>query len=93
MIRCPECGTEDINHLTALNWTDDHFACNDCGHSWGGIGGFTVDALLKMYPQGFSIGPGGALGKIVYATSHFTGVALNHPVAPSNGGYLVVEME
>lgn len=52
----------------------------------------TIDELLKKYPDGFAVGPGGMINKILMATSHFVAVARAHPVAPTNGGYLVVEM-
>lgn len=52
----------------------------------------TIGELLKKYPDGFAVGPGGMVNKTLMATSHFVAVARQYPVAPSNGGYLVVEM-
>lgn len=51
----------------------------------------TVKELLEKYPDGFSVGPGGDVNKTLMASSHFVAVAQRHPVAPPNGGYLVVE--
>jgi len=51
----------------------------------------TIGELLQKYSAGFSVGPGGAINKTLLATSHFVNVAREYPVAPSNGGYLVVE--
>ena len=58
----------------------------------------TVAELMKMFPEGCSIGPGtpeepGVVSKILYATSHFVGVARNYPVLDGNKGYLVVDMD
>ena len=53
----------------------------------------TVGELLEKYPDGFSVGYNGAISRIVFASSHFAAVAGEHPIPPSNGGYLVVEME
>lgn len=53
---------------------------------------YTVAELLKEFPEGFTISPGVTLCKIVSATSRFAALAMRHPVAPLNGGYLVVEM-
>ena len=52
----------------------------------------TLEELLEKYPGGFAVGPGGDISKIIFATSHFAGVARNYPIAPSRGGYFVVEM-
>ncbi len=52
----------------------------------------TIGELLKLYPGGFSVGPGGNINKTVLASSHFSAIATNYPVPPLNGGYLVVEM-
>lgn len=52
----------------------------------------TIGELLKKYPGGFSVGPAGMINKTLLATSHFVAVARQYPVAPMNGGYLVVEM-
>ena len=52
----------------------------------------TVRQLLEALPEGFSVGPNGDVSKTLMATSHFSGVAMSHPIAPQNGGYLVVEM-
>ena len=35
--------------------------------------------------------PGGTLNRVLAASSYFVAIAANHPVAPTNGGYLVVE--
>lgn len=51
----------------------------------------TVGELLERYPEGFSVSPGGTLNRVLAASSHFAAIAANHPVAPTNGGYLVVE--
>lgn len=53
--------------------------------------GKTIGELLAKYPDGFSVGPGGVVNKTMMATSHFVAIARAYPVAPSNGGYLVVE--
>ena len=52
----------------------------------------SVGELLLKYPGGFSVGPGGMINKTLLATSYFAAVARQYPVAPMNGGYLVVEM-
>ena len=52
----------------------------------------TIKELLEKYPDGFSIAPTGAIQKTVFASSHFAAVARNFPIAPANGGYLVVEL-
>ena len=52
----------------------------------------TIGELLEKYPAGFSVGPAGTINKTLLATSHFMNVAREYPVAPANGGYLVVEM-
>lgn len=52
----------------------------------------TIGELLDKYPGGFAVGPAGMINKTLLATSHFTAVARQYPVAPENGGYLVVEM-
>lgn len=52
----------------------------------------TVDELLKKYPEGFAVGPGGNISKVIVATSHFYLLAREHPFPPPNGGYLVVKM-
>ena len=51
----------------------------------------TIDHMLALYPNGFSVGPGGAINRTLMTTSHFVAIAQAYPVAPSNGGYLVVE--
>ena len=52
----------------------------------------TIGELLKKYPAGFSVGSSGMISKTLMATSHFVAIARAYPVAPENGGYLVVEM-
>lgn len=52
----------------------------------------TIGDLLEKYPDGFSVGPAGMINKTLLATSYFALVARQYPVAPENGGYLVVEM-
>lgn len=52
----------------------------------------TIKGLLEQYPDGFSVGPGGDISKVIAATSHFYLLAQSHPTPPQNGGYLVVEM-
>lgn len=51
----------------------------------------TIERMLALYPDGFSVGPGGAINRTLMATSHFVAIAQAYPVAPDNGGYLVVE--
>ncbi len=52
----------------------------------------TIKELLEKYPEGFSVSPSGMINKTLMATSYFVAIAQAFPVAPSNGGYLVVEM-
>lgn len=52
----------------------------------------TIGELLERYPNGFSVGPAGTISETLLATSYFAAVARQFPVAPTNGGYLVVEM-
>lgn len=52
----------------------------------------TIGELLRKYPDGFSVGPAGMTNKTLLATSRFVAVARRYPVAPINGGYLVLEM-
>lgn len=52
----------------------------------------TIGELLQKYPAGFSVGPAGMINKTLMATSYFVAIARAYPVAPENGGYLVVEM-
>lgn len=52
----------------------------------------SIGELLLKYPGGFSVGPGGMINKTLLATSYFVVIAREYPVAPTNGGYLVVEM-
>jgi len=53
----------------------------------------TVREILAKYPDGAAISPGGRLSKTLFASSCFARVAQEHPIAPQNGGYLVVEMQ
>lgn len=53
----------------------------------------TVREILEKYPDGAAISPGGRLAKTLFASSHFVRIASEHPIAPQNGGYLVVEMQ
>lgn len=52
----------------------------------------TVEDLLKRYPGGFAVGPGGRVSRTIAATTYFYHLAGQHPFPPPNGGYLVVEM-
>lgn len=52
----------------------------------------TIEQLLKLFPNGFSVNPIGGINKTLFATSHFTAIAAMYPMPPSDGGYLVVEM-
>lgn len=53
----------------------------------------TVAGLLRQYPDGFSVGPGGQISKILFATSHFYAMALKtHGVVEGNQGFLFVDM-
>lgn len=52
----------------------------------------TISELLTIFPDGFTIGYSGNISKILLASSYFTIIAGQYPVAPSNGGYMVVEM-
>ena len=51
-----------------------------------------VSELLKKYPEGFAVDPGGGISKTVYATSWFSHLVQSWPFPPLGGGYLVVEM-
>lgn len=52
----------------------------------------TISELLKKYPDGFAVGPGGDISKVVYATSRLSYIARSHPFPPPGGGYVVIEM-
>lgn len=55
-------------------------------------GGSSIEELLKKYPNGFSVAPDGTISKVVMASTHLRPVAMNFPLAPFMGCYLVVEM-
>lgn len=52
----------------------------------------TIKQMLGKYPGGFSISYNGTVCKIIFVASHLASLATEHPIAPQNGGYLVVEM-
>lgn len=52
----------------------------------------TIGELLKKYPEGFAVGPAGMISRTLLASSHFVAIARAYPVAPTDGGYMVVEM-
>jgi len=58
----------------------------------------TVAELMSRFPNGYSVGPGtpekpGELSQIIYATSHFRGIASNYSVLKGMQGYIVADMD
>ena len=53
----------------------------------------TVRELLELYPGGFAVAPNSTVSKTILATSLLSAVATCHPIAPRDGGYLVVLMQ
>lgn len=51
----------------------------------------TIGELLKLFPGGFSVAPDGSINRTLLASSWFMAIAENYPIAPPNGGYLVIE--
>src|SRR5262249_1076141 len=56
-------------------------------------GSYTIAELLALFPNGFSVGPGGEVNKTLMASSWLRNVAQEYPVAIGNQGYLVVELQ
>ncbi len=58
----------------------------------------TVAELMAKFPGGFAIGPGspeniGTLSRVLAASSHLSKIVHAYPLPPSNGGYMVVDMD
>lgn len=52
---------------------------------------YTVDKLLKMYPNGFAVSINGSIYEIMLASSYLHAVAREYPLPPSGGGYCVTK--
>jgi len=52
----------------------------------------TIQQLLKRFPDGFSVSKTGNIYEVVKASGTLTPVAEEFPLAPENGGYLVIRV-